>query len=983
MLRCCLCFFKKRNPPLGYSKKDFSAKLRSPRASKPWRNRNVESAGRIDVTSSSDVMDTEGNTLLGSLTTVAPLGLRSPHVPPHAAAQAVQSAALESASAKRLTSSERALPTLTEGASDGLTPWSRSEGSAATAAAPYGEETGIAHTAIPTPSPSMSSITRGLPETPMTSLPFGKSLDLHVEAVRTYEDGPVPIHLQHLKRSKKEVADSIVLPRHINRLFHKIMGWSEELVDIENEREDELDALDCERTLPSSSSSRDGERRETRESAQTLRKKMTNLTQKMQYGVLLDSYEKDKFALEHQLEVVGNKMERAFLEWEGVHVLDQDASQDMANVRENKAAIVMETPSSFKIPVVNTDCCPGCGALLQDQNEDDFGYVGQGEVERYVLERQRRAQARSEYAQRMAELQAHWEKHGRHVGEEWLDFMTQEEFDAFYRDRQSPFVCHRCHALENLGVTGRRKVWAAPDFTERLRALKEKRCVIVLVVDITDFPGSMVYDLPGLISMNNEVILVPNKMDCVRLRSFSYRGKDRAVAATLVSERYVRHWVLDIATQFGLPKHRVKDVVPISAKRGWNVEKLIGVIEDAANLNLVRPHKPLPTYFVGVANVGKSSVINAIAHKLYVPQPPHPQSTKVYYSKTDPKTGKEAVFWRWYTPPNVNQAEMLDIRSRHDKKASKLLTVSSLPGTTVSMNAVKISLHPRNGNSENREQTLFYDTPGLLPHWHQCSPLTLLQMRRTLIRKFRNPQCFILLPGHTLFLGGLAAIDIMKGPPRGLLWMVYCSQKVKNGIVSTERSSGFWEEQLGRTLEPPGSLEQLSTEAGEPLRLSQRKSYLFECYHKHRRRPKADIYVCGLGWASFCVAEPADVVLRVRTLPGVVHGVREPLRYNDLRAFRSWPKLKRRFTSKSIEDLEDETDKDSVNTVVRLIATADATTSRAHDRRDGEDAAEEGGSSSAAPVVEPVTKAFHPKNPPASTAPFDSLLEELQSAGRL
>lgn len=784
--------------------------------------------------------------------------------------------------------------------------------------------------------------------------------------------------------SKRELANAIRLPRNLNKLFHKIMGWSEELEQVHQEnaaigkREGEgekrgvpsLSSVDGE--LSQASLSRAEERRQVKQQLQAH-------TDRMKYGVLLADYEKDQFALTHQLAIAGNKLERKFLHWEGMHILDQDATEPMAFVREHKAAMILQTPSSAAIPVLHRDCCSGCGALLQDTDKDNFGYVKPGEIERYLAQRERIAEAKAEYATRMAELQRHWGTHGRQVGEEWLDFMTQEEFDAFYRYRPAPFFCRRCHCLEHLGVEGRRKVWSAPDFTEQLRSLQEKKCLVVLVVDITDFPGSMVYDLPGMISMNNPVVIVANKMDCVRNRSFCYTHKDKAVSSALVSERYIKRWVMDIATAYRLPKEQIKAVIPLSAKRGWNVDGLLEAIEEHSNLNLRRPHPPRPTYFVGAANVGKSSVINAIAHHLYVPQPPHPESKKVYYTMVNRKTGEESIHWRWYTPPNVNRAEMVDIPSRHDKKSSKLLTVSSLPGTTVAVNGVRLALpgtqsrrhHGQGTRNENdhhhkkKEHTeeggavscWLYDTPGVLPHWHPSSPLTLLQMRRLLQRKFRHPECYLLVPGNTLLLAGLAAVDVVKGCTKGMLFMVYTSAKAQHAIVQTSQADLFWSMALGKRIGPPDSYEQLlahqesleftetdsdghlpashrhtssgsgsgggssSTSPGQKCLLSVSKSYLFECYPRHRRRPVADIYICGLGWISFCVREPTDVVLRVRTLPGVLHGVRRPLRYNDLRSFKSWPKLRRASTHKAIGEEEKLKERaKSITTVVKMVA---------------------------------------------------------------
>ncbi|ESS69792.1 hypothetical protein TCDM_01520 [Trypanosoma cruzi Dm28c] len=905
MLHCSRLFAKKRVPPLGYSSREFSRKLRSPRASKPWRDRHVVSGGQIVVSPSTE------NNVHGDLSTRPPLGICDVRV--------------------------------------------NSAGDFTTATPPEANyDTTASNSMLPVEQEGDSGVATVTSTPPVAKLPFGKALELKVEDVKTYKEGPVPLHLQQFRRSRREAAESILLPRHINRLFHKIMGWTEDVVEVDSE----LAPLDPGADGRAKASETQPE---LKKSAALLRQKYDTLRDKMKYGVLLDSYEKDKFAIEHQLEIAGERFERKFMEWEGMHVLDQDSTAAMQGVLENKSSIVMDLPSSFHIPVVNRDCCKGCGALLQDKDENVFGYVRRGDIERYILDRQAKMKARAEYADRMSELQAHWQKHGRRVGEEWLDFMTQEEFDAFYKDQNKPFVCHRCHALENLGVEGRRQIWSAPDFTEKLRALREKKCVVVLVVDIADFPGTMVYDLPGLISMNNDVIIAVNKMDCVRNRSFNYSNKDRAIAARLVTERYVRRWVTGIALQFGLPRHQIKDVIPISAKRGWNVDKLIAAVEEASNLNLTRPIKPMPTYFVGVANVGKSSVINAIAHKLYVPVPPHPESRKVYYTRKA-KDGTEAVFWRWYTPPNVNQAEMIDIPSRHDKKASKLLTVSSLPGTTVEANAVRVSLT----KGAPGDAAYLFDTPGLLPHWHHSSPLTLLQMRRTLIRKYRNPQCFILMPGNTLFLSGLAAIDVVKGTSRGMLFMVYTSQKVCNAIIATERSDEFWQDQLGKALDPPGSLEQLGD-----LRLTESKCYLFECYPRHRRRPKADVYVCGIGWTSFCVNETCDVVLRVRTLPGVIHGVREPLRYKDLLAFRGWPKLRRRFTAAGLPSEEGDWD-DSIATVVRLTAGGPGTqTTVTGAEEDGEEA-------SAAKLVR---KAILPRRVSASSTAFDVILTDLTLNG--
>lgn len=961
---------KKRLPAaaayMGYSRRAFFKKVHNPRATKPWQNREAVATGEIHVEGQSDVLQSGGEAVnLGHLSTAGVLGMRSPHMSVDSAALGYQ-AGLEAPPAASMLDSDSSAGAHLESSPENDVVGSSLDSSSSLSSL-YHPTAGTAQSVVPlNPTAAPAPL-------PRASVPIGNALTMNVMAAETYTDGPVPVALQsHLRRarptalreeehkeahppSRRELRDSIRLPRHINQLFHKIMGWSNDLEQLKLDGE----PID----------------RDSEGGKALLKEKMASLTDRMKYGVLLADYEKDQFALKHQIAVAGRKMERQFLRWEGMRVLDQDEGEPAQFLRDHKAAVVMQSPASSSIPMVNRDVCSGCGALLQDSSPDSLGYVAPGEMERFVADRDRKAEARAEYADRMAELQRHWETHGRRVGEEWLDFMTEEEFHAFYRDERRPFVCHRCHALEHLGVTGRRKVWSAPDFTDRLTALREIKCVVLLVVDITDFPGSMVHNLPGLISMNNPVILAVNKMDCIRNRSFRYANKDRAVAASLVSERYCRRWVLDIATSFGLPRHQIKDVIPLSAKRGWNMEKLLQAIEDAANLNLRRPHKPLPTFVVGAANVGKSSLINALAHYLYVPQPPHPESKKVYYTRVDPQTGTESIHWRWFTPPNVNRAEMIDIPSRHDKKASKLMTVSSLPGTTVGVNAVKLQL--TGGGSDG---AFLYDTPGVLPHWHHTSPLTLLQMRRLLIRKFRHPQCFVLVPGNTLLLAGMAAIDVMKGCTAGMLFMVYTSQKAQHAIVQTELAEDFWRENLGKVVGPPDCLEQLEGEGDASGRfpLTESRSYFFECYARHRRRPVADVYVCGLGWVSFCVREAADVVLRVRTLPGVMHGVRRPLRYNDLRSFRFWPSIRRKFTHKGLDGSVEDPDK-SIATVVQLVA-GEHQTSRSEPGKD--DALKTALPSVLAQAsVKEVKKTPHVRHEPSSSSPLEELLQEIPSLG--
>ena len=755
-------------------------------------------------------------------------------------------------------------------------------------------------------------------------LRIGEELNLRVNQVETHAE-PTPYIAQFEKDKAAAKKDIHVLPKHLNNLFNKICGLNKELLELDEStgfvHEPTPEAVARDPSLATGAA----------EQAKN----------KLKYGVLMDSYEKDQFAIKHQLRVAGTKFERRFTQWQGVHVLDESPGTDLLEAQDNKAAIVVHGANQFSIPKLGRDPCPGCGAVLQSDDEEQFGYITEDHLGKYVQAWQRTLELRQQYADRMYELQSHWDKHGKRVGEEWLDFMTQDEFNAIYRWRGDPAICDRCYQLQKHSLSPKTNM-TAPNFAEKLATLKDQRCVIVLVVDVTDYPGSMVPDLPGLVAMNNPVLIAANKVDCIIEKDFHYTGNLLRVISRRLSRSHIAHWVREQTANFRLPQSQIKHIFPVSASKGWGVEHLVSSIENLANLNLVRDHKPLPVYFVGASNVGKSSLLNRIAAHLSVEEPPFPGAKKIYYSFKG-RDGKERVKWKWdRTAKWDDKSSLPRIGGTLGKiERTKMLTTSKLPGTTVDVRAVKISL----GNGDNYN---FFDTPGVHPHWFEASPLTVQQLMKTQITKFTSPRFYILTPGSTFFLSAFCAIDIVKGPDQ-LLFAAYHSDHVKCDLSTTANADQFWLDNIGTRLWPPGDVESL-----DDLRLTVKRSYVFECFSKNRKTPKADIYVCGIGWISFCTIKTSDVVLRVRTLPGVVHGVRPPLRIRDVKPYRPWPKLPMKCRVVPVR-------KRPMETVVKLT-------------------------NEPVNLNEPPLKLVVPEAPPepeASRAPLNFLMEKLSKDGRL
>lgn len=144
--------------------------------------------------------------------------------------------------------------------------------------------------------------------------------------------------------------------------------------------------------------------------------------------------------------------------------------------------------------------------------------------------------------------------------------------------------CQRCFRLrhyndiQDISLTD-------DDFLRLLNSIAEKDALIVNVVDIFDFNGSLIPGLHRFVG-DNPVLLVGNKVDI--LPKSLKRGK-------------LTQWLRERAHEAGL---RPVDVVLISGKKTSEMGTLMETIE--------KYRQGKDVYVVGVTNVGKSTIINGI-----------------------------------------------------------------------------------------------------------------------------------------------------------------------------------------------------------------------------------------------------------------------------------------------------------------------------------------------------------------------------------
>jgi len=179
--------------------------------------------------------------------------------------------------------------------------------------------------------------------------------------------------------------------------------------------------------------------------------------------------------------------------------------------------------------------CIGCGARLQSDEENKAGYVPSS-----VLKR------------------------------------PEEELEDVY--------CQRCFRLRHYNEVADVEV-TDDDFLTMLNEISSKDALIVNVVDVFDFNGTLLTGMQRFAG-SNHLIVVGNKFDLL---------------PQSLSKGNIRQWLTERVEEVGL---RPKKVTLASALDQNSVSRLMQLIDDERNGRDV--------YIVGATNVGKSTLINQI-----------------------------------------------------------------------------------------------------------------------------------------------------------------------------------------------------------------------------------------------------------------------------------------------------------------------------------------------------------------------------------
>lgn len=195
----------------------------------------------------------------------------------------------------------------------------------------------------------------------------------------------------------------------------------------------------------------------------------------------------------------------------------------------------------------------------------------------------------------------------------------------------------------------------------------------------------------------------------------------------------VTQWLTERAHEEGL---RPVDVILTSAQNHQAIKDLIEKIE--------KLRKGRDVYVVGVTNVGKSTLINAIIKEI---------------------TGEKDI-----------------------------ITTSRFPGTT--LDKIEIPLD---------DGSYIFDTPGII-HRHQMAHyLGDKNLKYISPKKEIKPKTYQLNPEQTLFLAGLGRFDFISGDKQG--FTAYFDNNLKLHRTKLAGADVFYDKHVGSLLTPPSDKE--------------------------------------------------------------------------------------------------------------------------------------------------------------------------------
>jgi len=457
-------------------------------------------------------------------------------------------------------------------------------------------------------------------------------------------------------------------------------------------------------------------------------------------------------------------------------------------------------------------------------------------------------------------------------------------------------LCQRCYIIKEYNVA--LKVSVSPeDYPKTLEHIKDAAALVVLVVDLLDFPGSVWPGVLDLLGKNKKIILVGNKIDLLVPDHPRYIKN----VTEVLREEFLKKC---FQNKDGNVFPKVLSAMCMSAKTGFNVEKLIDMIFNYWRWN--NNSLPGDIYIVGCTNVGKSSLFNSLLEsdlckiravdlvdkaitspvpgttlnllKFPVTRPePHfisdrkvriKEATVAYKALEQERQENLRKFKSiaFATPSNYSLAHTLQHSLKERRPSS-----GYLPDTD-------LDHEPQLPEALDPTSKFFsygkwcFDSPGTVSTDQIINLLTAEEISKTLSSSPLRPRTMLLRVGHSVVLGGLGRLDYVEGeemPPVRIT--VFCSDQLPINILET---GGVEEFLANSSLSPLIGVPQ--GDAGRLSEFPELRGREVEMTGKDERLGTADIVLSSAGWVMVSPRRDKRAVFIAYTPDGRGITVRSP-----------------------------------------------------------------------------------------------------------
>lgn len=346
-------------------------------------------------------------------------------------------------------------------------------------------------------------------------------------------------------------------------------------------------------------------------------------------------------------------------------------------------------------------------------------------------------------------------------------YLPSELFTGQSIDYLKSVTCQRCHFLRHYNTAIDVTVKPA-EYVRLISSINDRFALVLLLVDLTDLPGSIWPNMTDIIGSRRPVILVGNKVDLLPRDTPNHLLHVRKCLETAVAST-------------GILRTNIKHTCLISAETGYGVEELI------TKLHNVWSYRG-DVYLLGCTNVGKSSLFNALLRSDYCKSKATDLISKATASPWPGTTMRMLKFpimrpndWRMY----VRTKRIMSVRGQQQAEAQLRLDQAQV--TRRSEHATLIG-HidqtfraelPRESNDSfgmgrSREphapkldatakqfasSKWCYDTPGVVQPEQTLNLLTTAELLLAIPKRMLVPRTCRLAVGNTLFVGGMGRLD--------------------------------------------------------------------------------------------------------------------------------------------------------------------------------------------------------------------------------